>query len=87
VTAAALPTFTRHATERWAYRCQGRDLIHEWLTARRINAKRLARLNGHSGNPARRTKGTAYYLSAGGVVFVVGRNGAVLTVYGTGLGP
>jgi hypothetical protein len=81
----ALPLFTKHATERWAYRCQGRDPTHEWLSARRISAKRLAHLNGHSGNPAMRAKGTAYYLSAGGVVFVVGRNGAVLTVYWTGL--
>jgi hypothetical protein len=69
---------TKHAAERWAYRCQGLDLVEEMASARQLTHKRLARLKGHSGGT--KTPGATYWLSRGGVLFVIAPGGKVVTV-------
>lgn len=69
---------TRHAAERWAYRCQGLDLLEEVASMRQLTHKRLAKLRGHSGG--KRTPGATYWLSRGGVLFVIAAGGRIVTV-------
>jgi hypothetical protein len=81
-----LPRFTRHAEERWAYRCGTWDRSAEWARARRVSSKRLARLNHHSGNPETRSRGCTHWLSPAGVLFVVAPGHVCVTVYWIGQG-
>jgi hypothetical protein len=49
-----------------------------------VSAKRLARLNHHSGNPETRSRGCTHWLSPAGVLFVVAPGHVYVTVYWIG---
>jgi hypothetical protein len=74
------PRFSQHAMERWVLRCKYHDPDEEWSRSRRINAKRLARITGHSGHSSAHPPGSQYRLSPNGVIFVV-RCGVIVTVW------
>ena len=83
---ASMPKFSDHATQRWQERCAGLDPESEFATARRPGS--IIRRRIREGCPGhahllrdRQYRGFWYLVSRHRVVFVIGSNDVVITVW------